>query len=68
MNKNKLVVLLICQLLYTRLPSKFICLQVGHKLVNDVLHRPVECNVVQRMGLVDGHFALQYNIQVSAGA
>jgi len=50
----------IYQQLYT-VPSKFIRLQVGHELVNDILHRPVEGDVVQRMGLVDGHFALRHN-------
>lgn len=30
--------------------------EVRHQLVHDVLHRPVEADVLQRMGLVDNIF------------
>lgn len=32
-------------------------LQIGHQLVDDVLHGPIEADVLQRMRLVDDAFA-----------
>jgi len=40
------------------LPPVLVLLEGGHQLVHDVLHRPVERDVVEGVGLVDHHLTL----------
>ena len=43
-----------------------VLLQVGHQLVHDVLHGPVELDVVERMRLMDHFVALKKSIDADA--